>query len=585
MDAKRFVAGIPYALFLLGLLLLLCSIVTWLRFHVQIPVRDTVRILPLIDSGLNGGWGSISLQEWLQPISGKTHRIVVTRLLMLVDYSLMGGLNYTIYLSAWLSVLMLVIVYLRAAGLQQSQDRAGRVFIVGISLIFLASPTQLLNLINPISASWFVAFACAAASVLIILSAGRDLSLSQMALACILAAIAAFSNFAGVVACLLLPVIALLQRSRLSVLVAVFSAATVFFYFYGIGPVNTLVADSSAAVATSAGASAISKLITQLSSPELLPAFFSKIANFVGIHLGAPLSARYPLAASLAVMGSVLLVVYQWVLLGLRRFSGQEPGYRSVEFSLVMATMCLVISCAIPLGRDVFISPLSDRYQTITMIYWLSISSLTYFIAQNFDGKRKYKQSLFLLACLPALAVFGSFNFSIPTVSAFGNHGSKAQILGQLGVNPYGNSDARWAKAIAPYFADHRELLAAYAFAPLKIQVVKSEEARVDQALCDGFQIHQEDSRWPGVQEVRLIPSGISSNPFLTKLMLQGSHGELGRMYARAKPKNDLRANYLDKRSWRGFYLGNVNESMPITVHFDPVIGRTSKCFLSHNDT
>ena len=581
IDGSRIV--LAYAVLLLGVVLLLATIAAWLRFKVEIPVRDTVNLLPLVASGVANGWGSISLHEWLAPISGDTHRVVVTRFLMLLDYTLLGGGNYAIYLSAWLSILLLVFVYVRAAGMQLTQDRAGRCFVVGLALIYLCSPTQFLNLINPISASWYVAFACSAASVLVILTAGRSLGLGRMILACLLLAIAVFSNFAGVIACLVLPLVALHQRSRLSLVVLAFSAGLVFYFFNGSGSGQAPASASGApAVVSGAGTKAIAKLTVQLGSPDQWLALLEKVATSVSRHLGAPLSLNYPVVASLAVLGSVLLIGYLWLSLLCKWCLGKEPGSRSIEFCLVMSTICLGISCAIPLARSVYTDPLSERYQTATIIYWLSFSCLVFFIAQGVKDRLALNRTLILLACIPLLPVLGTFKFGTPpSIHNLTNHASAAQILGQMGINYFEGKEEWWARKSAPYFTQYQEFLSAYGFEPLVAQASELNRAKVDQTRCAGFWLEVAASAWPGVQEVRIVPTGIVRNPFVARLDLRGNHGEAGRLYADVPRENDLRSIYLDQRIWRGYYRGEIAALSPVTLYVDPAVGGRYRCTLT----
>jgi len=569
------------AVLCLGVALLLATVAVWLRFKIAIPVRDILRMMPLIEEGLHSGWGSISLQEWLAPISGDTHRVVVTRFLMLFDYTFLGGRNYAIYASAWLSILLRVGVYLKAAGLQLPQDRAGRCFVAGIALAYLCSPTLYLNLVNPISASWYVAFAGSAASLLIIIAAGKRLSFGWMVLACLFAAVAAFSNFAGLVACVVLPVVALHQRSRLSVLVLVFSVVLVYLFFHGIesspAPVSSMGAPE---VATGAGTNAMGKLAAKLGSPHRWPGLLKKITTSVGLHLGAPLSAKYPRAAAAAVLGSVILVGYQWLLLLYRWCRGREPGPRSVEFCLVMATICFGISCAIPLGRNVFNSPLSERYQNITMVYWLSISCLIFFGAQALEGRRKLKTALALLACLPVLPLFWGVDSTMTLVTAMSNQASRTQILGRMGVNAFEGKEDRALNRFAPLIAKHMEFLSGYGFGALDDRAFRRRAVPVEQWRCDGFSLYATPSTWPGVQSVQLQPQGISTNPFLARLDIRGNDGERGRLYADVPREYDLRSMFFDRRIWRGYYRGDVANSLPIMLAVDPVIGRRYQCIL-----
>ena len=567
--SNRFSIFFSLAIFTVGIGFLLLSIAVWLRFHVQVPIQDIISILPLVESGVNHGWGSISLQEWLKPISG-AHRIPVTRALMLVDYSFLGGNNYAIYLSAWASIALLVFAYLRAAGLQLTDDWASRFFIAGLALIFLCNPSQYMNMINPINASWFVALASSAVCMLIIISAGKKLGLLLLIVALFFAAIAAFSNFAGMLTCLILPVVALHQRSRLTGLVLIFSAVLAFFYFYGVGSPVSGAGDPLASQNTGgAAAESVSRLSRQLKSPDERLRIVTKTIRTVGLHLAAPLSKKHPFVGSLAVLGSVLLIGYQWLMLGYKWSARKEPASRSVEFTLVMATICLGISCAIPLGRIIFNQPLSPRYQTITMVYWLSISCLIYFKAQGLDGKRQLKRALVLLACIPALPIFGAFNSAMTSVVPFSHGANSRQILGKMGVIPFKKKHA-WSQ----------EFLTAYSFRPLDVQRNNLQEAEVNQILCDGFWLDETTTNWPGMQRIFLIPVGISQNPFLGRLELRGHNGETGILYAHVPREYELPSIFFGDRKWMGFYRGDINDSMPITLFFDPIIGRRYKCVL-----
>jgi hypothetical protein len=406
--------------------------------------------------------------------------------------------------------------------------------------------------------------------VLIVISAGRMLNAGWMLLACLLAALAAFSNFVGVVACLILPVVALHQRSRLSVLVLVFFLALVSLFFYGI--------ESGAP----AGTTAMGKLGGQLASLHQWPILVQEIATSVGLHLGAPVSASHPVVASIAVLGSVFLLGYLWLLMLYNWSSGQEPGPRSIEFCLVMATICLGLSCAIPLARDALNDPLSDRYQTTTVIYWLSISCLIYFKARDLEGGTGLKQVLVLLACVPVLPVLGAFTSGLsPSILVLNREANSAQILGQLGANFFEHRKAISSRMRASYIAGHMEFLSAFGFEPIEAQAIVRERLQVDQPSCEGFWLEAAPSAWPGMQAVRLRPSGISKNPFLSRLDVRGSNGELGRLHAHVQRDHDLRAIAFDERVWRGFYRGEVAASAPLTLYVNPVIGRGYQCLLS----
>jgi len=269
-----------------------------------------------------------------------------------------------------------------------------------------------------------------------------------------------------------------------------------------------------------------------------------------------------------------LVLCYRWVL-------KKEPGPRSQEFYLAMATIGLAISCAIPLGRNAYTDPLSVRYQTVTMVYWLSISCLLLCRAQGLDDQRGIRRALILLAFVPVLPLFGAFGFTMPDVAAMSNSATVTQILGRMGINAFaGKADAR-SRAFAAYFADHQVFMESYSFKPLEMDTDSRARLPVIQARCEGFWLQQADSGWPGVREIRVRPEGISANPFLTRLDLRGNNGEPGRLFAAVPRKGGLREVFFDERIWRGFYRGDVAESSPVTLYVDPVIGRRYQCILA----
>ena len=90
--SNRFSLICALAVFALGIAFLFFNIAVWLRFHVPISLADNLEILPLVESGIRDGWGSISLQDWLNPISGNAHRILATRFFMLIDYFISEGI-------------------------------------------------------------------------------------------------------------------------------------------------------------------------------------------------------------------------------------------------------------------------------------------------------------------------------------------------------------------------------------------------------------------------------------------------------------------------------------------------------------
>jgi len=579
MTVARFRLALTCVLLSLGILLLLASIAVWFRYKIQIPVLDTALLLPLVSSGIHEGWGSISLHEWLAPISANTHRIAVTRILMLLDYQFLDGRNYTLYLSAWLGIALLVFLYGRAAGMQASRDRAGGWLVTGLALIYLCGPPQYLNLVNPVNASWYVAFACGAASAWLVIAYGRRPGYAWLLPACALAVVAALSNFAGVVACMLLAVLALHQRSRSGVLFALFAVVLVYVFFTGFEWSQPTVSGSGAIERVrGAGHKAVARVAVQLGSPAAWPGLLRDIVSSVGLQLGAPLSVAYPLTASLAVWCSALAIGWWWLQLLARWCSRREPGPRSEEFFLAMATICLGVSCAIPLARIAFTNPLSVRYQTITAVYWLSVSCLLLCKAQGLRNRPRLSGALVLLGCLPVLPVLLAVKSGLNSPASYlSNQASATQILGRLGVFSAGDQGLAWLLRNNPYLVGHQEFLKAYGFRSLEAQPAHLD---VEQSACRGFWLDAVASEWPGVQEIRLRPAGISRNPFLDRIDVRGRDGEPGQLFAESPKVGAPRSVFFDRRTWRGYYRGDTVRSGPITLYVDPLIGSRYRCTL-----
>jgi hypothetical protein len=217
------------------------------------------------------------------------------------------------------------------------------------------------------------------------------------------------------------------------------------------------------------------------------------------------------------------------------------------------------------------------------MVYWLSISCLIFYKAQGLDDKRQLKRVLVLLACIPALAVFGTLGFSMKPMVNLSNKWNATQVLGQMGINRFEDSKSGWADLYRPYIESHQEFLTDYGFKPLTVQMDNLQGVKLEQVRCEGFRLRQTATIWPGVKKILLRPDGISENPFLTRVLLLGHNGELGALYAHTPHRYELRTIFFSHRIWTGYYRGDVSQSMPITLFFNPIVGYRYKCVLQEN--
>jgi hypothetical protein len=345
---KLLFAALALLALVLGLLFLLNQLQFFYLFHAHLPVRDTLRIVPLVQQVLDYDPLLIPLAEWVQPHAG-AHRIVLTRLLMTLDFAWFGGRNHLIYASTAFSLFLLLAIYSRAI-IQLSQGHGvRRAFLAGLGLLFLFSPSLSWNLVSPINASWYTALAFSVAATWLILSAGDGVSMGRLWLAYSCALLAAASNFSGSLVWLILPIALALRGSVWAKWCA--GLALLFFWLY----------------------------LPQLAEGTMRPASLDALLHIgrsLIIYLGSPLSRQYPLTGSAVALLSIIFLAYAWLvqLQEIRRREAAPSAARLLV--LTMATLCLGIALATQLGRVIFSQPDALRYQNVVMLYWLNICCL-----------------------------------------------------------------------------------------------------------------------------------------------------------------------------------------------------------------
>ncbi|MCB1687763.1 MAG: hypothetical protein KDI33_04730, partial [Halioglobus sp.] len=220
-----------------GLLSLCFSWLFWARFHVDIPVEDSLTLLPIVQSFVETGWSGVSFQEWIAPHSS-AHRIVVGRLLMAIEYKYLWGENYLSYLGSWLSIAALCYLYFTTSRISKPRHTDIGYFMLGIALVYTCSYTQVGNLISAVNALWYISAACCAFSIYLFVTPRANLTLPRAAAACLLAIIASYSTFLGIIGCLVLALLAIQSRSRHAWWISVLMLAFVALYMKGIKPVT-----------------------------------------------------------------------------------------------------------------------------------------------------------------------------------------------------------------------------------------------------------------------------------------------------------------------------------------------------------
>ncbi|MCY4427112.1 MAG: hypothetical protein OXC05_08790 [Halieaceae bacterium] len=355
------------AVLLLGVYFLLGQFMIFLQFHPHIPARDTWKIMPLVMQVLDYGWGATDLREGVALTSG-AHRIVLSRVLMTLDYQFFQGQNHLIFFSAYASLIALAAMYLYNFRLLGRKHYLPALLPQGLVIVWLFSPGHLYNLLNPINTSWFTALGCSAASLLLLFTPVRLNKPTLWLLAWSLAALAAMSNFSGLLVWCLLPAAAFLRNdSRTTMLVAaLLSLLVLSVYLQDVHhSLRILITNQQARELLKENWQAVSAV------PFEVEIVFKAVRDTLK-HLGAPLLLLNPLAAEMLSLLSVLGLAEAW-----RRQWPRRRRDPDILFCLFMATLCLGIAlCISQTGRFMAHQYDALRYRSFVMLYWLSVSGL-----------------------------------------------------------------------------------------------------------------------------------------------------------------------------------------------------------------
>lgn len=407
----------------LGFVFLASALYLWVSFHLHIPIRDTLRLMPFVQDVLERGLFPMNAGDWLAPHSG-AHRIAVIRAALVIDHAFFGGQNHFVYLTAWLGIVAMLALLLTAFRRSYPGETPLLVFVFGLCLAFLLSPTQTWNMMNPINSSWYVSLSAAAASVFLVAGSPHPPALSRLFAAYLLAVIAALANFSGVFVLLLLPVLVALRNARLGLFCAAASGMLLFLYLRDIntGPVLKAALDADAMPGWG----------DRIHRPiERVPAIVSNVCRYLGspLSLGHPGWATSLVALSFAVLGT------GWIALIRGRFLGRpESGWH--EITLAIATLALGIALATSLGRGLILEPTTERYQTVVMLYWLCICGLLIAFALKNAAARPWRQVVSTTLCLAILAAFQlDPTFSVRNSAMVAQQASRFSALTMLGAS------------------------------------------------------------------------------------------------------------------------------------------------------
>jgi hypothetical protein len=392
MQSKQYllVRGLALGTLAMGLGFLILQIWFFSLSHPHMPIRDTFRFLPLVEQSLDKGISSVPLSEWVAIHAG-AHRVLVSRFLMVLDYQFFGGQNHLLQTTSWVSLGILLLLYLRHLKLHLREQPTEFWMIAGICMILLLSPGQFFNLSNPINSSWFVALAASGIVVQCLMTAKRSLGVRQALIALVAGLTAAYSNFSGVFIWILAPVILFLLRSKGAVPCLVVCLVFLGFYLNGV-------------------------LYNQAIDTNLLDAPTERALGTLQstlLYLSALVLAPFPVAAKALTLASLVFLLHAWSGASCQLRDSQVKVIPSWYFFLFMATLCLLIAFATAWGRAGFSSETALRYHSVVACYWLSLVCLL-----NLHPDTRCLGSLLarsiLSACLTLFLVFPSFTMPPP---------------------------------------------------------------------------------------------------------------------------------------------------------------------------
>jgi hypothetical protein len=347
--------------------------ISWFRYHPHMPWRDLFLLLRQIMDLTEAGPELATLWQWFEP-HYDTHRIAILRLLLLVDTRLLDGQSHIFYGAAWLCLLVLVFLYARLALSYFGETRCV-LFTAALAGIWLFSPSHWWNLVNAINVSWHLSLTSAALAFYLLVRRAEEPRFREWCGAYLLCALAAFSNFAGVLAWLMLPLLACLIQPRALLPTLLVSGACAWLYAGG------MTSDASIASQWDVGTAEVIASIRLQAEAALAANTPLRILEKTLQFLGWPLFDRAPRLAMGLGLGSAVILAMALTSALISELRSSERLHPLFTFSLMMAGLCLCIALATQLGRlmehpNHAHGPSYERYQTVVVVYWLSVSVL-----------------------------------------------------------------------------------------------------------------------------------------------------------------------------------------------------------------
>ncbi len=380
----RLVSGVSGLLAVMSLLAGGFVVVSTLLFicenHFVGPVRDFWHIVPLLER-FDRGEGTFAL---LARLHGG-HRLLVPRLLYLAEYELFDGRNlFLVGVGVALQGVLAAVVARAVWAERRRSGAALTAFGLGLVAMLAFSATQLENFVRPWNVHWFLTNAAVAVCLAAGLRVGDAVrGRSEAAawgwwlLASAAAWVASYSMATGLLSWPRLLLLGFLVRWRLRLLVAIGLEGALAIALYLRG---SRVLDAGSSLPS--GGALVEWLLACLGSP----------LSWLSRDAGSALA----LAATLAA-----------VALSLRLLARRSEASRGECLLVGLMLFSWGAAALIALGRTSFWPEgwEAARYQTIVLLFWLSLLLLTLLALRGERPHQRVLRPLLMLAAAIWLAV------------------------------------------------------------------------------------------------------------------------------------------------------------------------------------
>ncbi|MCB1689124.1 MAG: hypothetical protein KDI33_11575, partial [Halioglobus sp.] len=265
-------------------------------------------------------------------------------------------------------------------------------------------------------------------------------------------------------------------------------------------------------------------------------------------------------------------LVRQWYS---REFHSGAPE----KFYLAMATIFLGTSIASSLGRAGFNPPTDPRYQTIVMLYWLSIGGLLLHMLPGRQLPWGRTAAMLLVLLMPVGLLYQQSNFDLLAEVRKSTSSKNIELSARIGL-PVFKDPRRPANIYTPQYVMHEAFLARNtrlsATQPFAIDTKQDAPG-----TCQSMRMELRRLSRPALRlaSVKLEVDGDRFQRYREVRIYSPGDGQ-GVLYP--TPARDLSLSTLlwEDTMWKGYYQGDL-DATSFTLVFDAVLGPDFHCQLN----